>query len=252
MTEVLKIRALIVDDERAARLKIRTLLADHPDVEVVRECSNGYEALEAVAELEPDLMFLDEVMPEIDGFAVLEKLDEAARPLVIFVTAHDEYAVKSYEVDSIDYLMKFPDKERFDKALCKVRERLAARGEDGAPAPKSDSGYCEVIYLPDEGGHIFVIHTDEIERIAAYEHYVIIHGARKLPPLREKISTLEAKLDPRVFVCIHRSHIVRIKLIAEMNYDSRHKSWVTLRDGTKVRLSRTGYEKLLARGLKSA
>jgi two-component system LytT family response regulator len=244
------IRALIVDDEPAARLQIRNLLATHSDVEVVRECGNGYEALDAVAELSPDLMFLDEKMPEIDGITVLKRLDRASRPLVIFVTAYRKFAVQAFEVEPVDYLLKPPDQERFDEAMRRVRDRLAARREETAAKPASR--YREVIYLPDAGGHIFLLHTEEIEWIEAKEHYVKIHGARKFPLLREKISTLEDELDPLVFVRISRSHIVRFKLISEMNYDSKHKSWVVLRDGTKVPLSKPGYEKLLALCWKSS
>jgi two-component system LytT family response regulator len=246
MSEGVKVRALIVDDEPAARLAIRNLLKAHPDVEVIRECGNGYEALDAVSELDPDLMFLDEVMPEIDGFAVLARLDKASRPLVVFVTAHEQFALRAFEVEPVDYLLKFPDQERFDEALRRVRDRLAARraGRDAEAQPRSS--YREAIYLHDTGGHIVVVHTDEIEWIEAEEHYVKIHGARKFPLLREKISTLEAGLDPRVFVPVHRSYVVRFKLITDINYDSKHKSWVVLRDGTQVPLSRTGYEKLLA------
>lgn len=247
MNEGLKISALIVDDEPAARLQIRNLLAAHTDVEVVRECRNGYEAIDAVAELAPDLMFLDERMPEIDGFAVLERIDKSSRPLVVFVTVDRQFAVKAFEVEPVDYLLKPVGQERFDEAMRRVKDRLAAaRAAREVAAARPRSSYCEVIYLHDTGGHIFVLHTDEIEWIEAEEHYVRFHGARKFPLLRGKISALEAELDPRVFVCVHRSYIVRFKLITKINYDSKHKSWVVLRDGAEVPLSKTGYEKLLA------
>src|ERR1051325_4098622 len=113
--EASKIRALIVDDEPDGRLQVRELLAAHPYVEVVRECSNGYEALDAVAEHAPDLIFLDEVMPEVDGFAVLEHLDKASRPLVVFVTAYPGFALTAFEVEPVHFLLKPPDQERFDE-----------------------------------------------------------------------------------------------------------------------------------------
>lgn len=248
MIEDLKIRALIVDDEPAARLQLRNLLKTHPDVEVVRECGNGYEALDAVAEHAPDLMFLDERMPEIDGFAVLERLDKASRPLVVFVTAYEQYALKAFEVEPIDYLLKFPDQERFDEALRRVKDRLVAMKGGREAAAKPESAYRQDIYLHDTGGRIFVLHTDEIDWIEAEEHYVQLRGARKFPLLREKISSLEAKLDPRLFVRIHRSYIVRFRLIDEIHYACKHESWVVLRDRTRLPLSKTGYDKLLALG----
>lgn len=252
MSKALKVRALIVDDEPDGRLQIRGLLKAHPDVDVVRECCNGYEALDAAVELAPDLMFLDEVMPEMDGFAVVERLDKASRPLVVFVTAHPEFALKAFDLEPVHFLLKPPDQERFDEAMRRVKERLGAERGREETAAGPDSRYCEAIYLPDAGGHIFVLHTDEIEWIEAEEHYVRIHGARKFPLLRENISTLESELDPSVFVRIHRSHIVRFKLVTDINYDSKHRSWVVLRDGTEVPLSRTGYEKLLALRRKSS
>lgn len=239
-------RALIVDDEPAGRQGIRRLLEAHPDVEVVRECRNGYEALDAVAELAPDLMFLDEVMPEVDGFAVLERLDRASRPLVVFVTGHAQYAVRAFEVEPVDYLLKFPDQERFDEAMRRVRERLAARREEKEAAERPRTGYRQDIDLHDTGGRVFVLHTDEIEWIKAEEHYVRIHGARKFPLLREKFSTLMAELDPHVFIHISRSYIVRFKLIDEYHYASKKRSWVILRDGTRLPMSKPGYDKLLA------
>jgi two-component system LytT family response regulator len=246
VSEAAKIRALIVDDEPDARLQIRGLLAAHADVEVVRECCNGYEALDAVAEHAPDLMFLDEKMPEIDGFAVLERIDKSSRPLVVFVTAYKKFAVRAFDVEPVHFLLKPPDQERFDEAMRRVKDRLAARKTSDAAASKPRTLYRQDIDLHDTGGRVFVLHTDEIEWIKAEEHYVQIHGARKFPLLREKISALAAELDPQLFVLVHRSYIVRFKLIDEYHYAPKHESWVVLRDRTRLPMSKPGYQRLLA------
>lgn len=246
MSGAAKIRALIVDDEPDARLQVRGLLAAHPDVEVVRECCNGYEALDAVAQHAPDLMFLDEKMPELDGFAVLERIDKASRPLVVFVTAYSKFAVRAFDVESVHYLLKPLDEERFDEAMRRVKDRLSARraggGAPAGPAPP----YRENI-LVTEGGRSFIIKVAEVDWIKAWGKYSVIQGAHKWPMMSRQISDLEAELDPRVFVRIHRSFIVRFDLIAEVQHVSRHKSWVVLRNGTRLPMSETGYRKLTAR-----
>ena len=246
MSEALKIRALIVDDEPDARLQIRSLLASHAYVEVVRECCNGYEALDAVAEHAPDLMFLDEKMPELDGFAVLERIEKASRPLVVFVTAYRKFAVRAFDVEPVHYLLKPLDEERFDEAMRRVKDRLAAKKERGASHPQPAPSYLENI-LVSEGGRSFIIKVSEIDWIKAWGKYSVIQGAHKWPMMTRQISDLEAELDPRIFVRIHRSFIVRFELIAEVQYVSRHKSWVVLRDGTRLPMSETGHKKLTAR-----
>jgi two-component system LytT family response regulator len=244
MSEASKIRALIVDDEPDARLQIRGLLAAHADVVVVRECCNGYEAIDAVAEHAPDLMFLDEKMPELDGFAVLERIDKASRPLVVFVTAYKKFAVRAFDVEPVHYLLKPLDEERFDEAMRRVKDRLAAR-RAGGETPQRPS-YLENI-LVTEGGRSFIIKVSEIDWIKAWGKYSVIQGAHKWPMMTKQISDLEAELDPRVFVRIHRSFIVKFDLIAEVQYVSKHRSWVVLRDGTRLPMSETGHKKLTAR-----
>lgn len=246
MSEAPRIRALIVDDEPDARLQIRGLLAAHTDVEVVRECCNGYEAVEAVARHAPDLMFLDEVMPEIDGFAVLERIDKASRPLVVFVTAYKKYAVRAFDVEPVHFLLKPTDQERFDEAMRRVKDRLAARRAGAETLQKPAPGYRENILIT-EGGRSFIVKVSEIDWIKAWGKYSIIQGAQKWPLMSRQISDLEAELDPRVFVRIHRSFIVRFDLIAEVQHVSKHKSWVVLRDGTRLPMSETGHRKLTAR-----
>lgn len=246
MSEASKIRALIVDDEPDARLQIRGLLAAHADVEVVRECCNGYEAVEAVAEHAPDLMFLDEKMPELDGFAVLERIDKASRPLVVFVTAYSKFAVRAFDVEPVHYLLKPLDEERFDEAMRRVKDRLAARRAGGEPLRRPAPRYLEHLLIT-EGGRGFIIKVEEIDWIKAWGKYSVIQGAHKWPMMTRQISDLEAELDPRLFVRIHRSFIVKFELIAEVQYVSKHKSWVVLRDGTRLPMSETGHKKLAAR-----
>jgi two-component system LytT family response regulator len=246
MSEASKIRALIVDDEPDARLQVRGLLAAYADVEVVGECANGYEALDAVAEHAPDLMFLDEKMPELDGFAVLERIDRAARPLVVFVTAYKKFAVRAFDVEPVHYLLKPLDEERFDEAMRRVKDRLAARRAGGEPPVKPAPSYLENILIT-EGGRSLIIKVGEIDWIKAWGKYSVIQGAHKWPMMTKQISDLEAELDPRVFVRIHRSFIVKFDLIAEVQYVSKHKSWVVLRDGTRLPMSETGHKKLAAR-----
>ena len=246
MSEASKIRALIVDDEPDARLQIRDLLAAHADVEVVRECCNGYEALAAVAEHAPDLMFLDEKMPELDGFAVLERIDKASRPLVVFVTAYKKFAVRAFDVEPVHYLLKPLDEERFDEAMRRVKGRLAAKNAGGETSIRPAPAYLENILIT-EGGRSFIIKVKEIDWIKAWGRYSVIQGAHKWPMMTKQISDLEAELDPRVFVRIHRSFIVKFDLIAEVQYVSKHRSWVVLRDGTRLPMSETGHKKLTAR-----
>jgi two-component system, LytTR family, response regulator len=246
VSEAAKIRALIVDDEPDARLQVRGLLAAYADVEVVGECSNGYEAIDAVAAHAPDLMFLDEKMPELDGFGVLERIDPASRPLVVFVTAHTEFAVRAFDVEPVHYLLKPLDEERFDEAMRRVKDRLAARRAGGETQPKPAPSYLENILIT-EGGRSLIIKVGEVDWIKAWGKYSVIQGAHKWPMMTKQISDLEAELDPRVFVRIHRSFIVKFDLIAEVQYVSKHKSWVVLRDGTRLPMSETGHRKLAAR-----
>src|ERR687883_459521 len=211
------IRVLLVDDEPLAREMIREMLKDDPGVEVVGECVNGREAIEAIQEHNPDLIFLDVQMPEIGGFEVLEALKSVQVPHVIFVTAYDQYAVRAFEVHALDYLLKPFDRERFESAWRRAKAHiLSARGGEMEgrilailEELKAGSKYIERLVIK-SGGRVFFLDTDDIDWIEAEGNYVSVHSGKKSHLLRETISSLEAQLDPKKFRRIHRSSIVQL------------------------------------------
>lgn len=244
------IRAVVVDDEPLARERIRTLLADEPDVEVVDECRDGVEAVEAIEEHDPDLVFLDVQMPEVDGFEVLEAVGIERAPVVVFVTAHDEYAIRAFDVHALDYLLKPFDGERFRRALDRARAELA-----GEPALDRDrlSGLIES--LRDERGHleriavkttsrVVFLSVDEIDWIGAAGNYVELHVGEQIHLLRDSLKAMEGKLDPATFVRVHRSHIVNLDRVRTMEPWFHGEYVLVLEDGTELRASRTYSDRL--------
>ncbi len=248
MSEDSKIRALIVDDEPHVRRKLRKLLAGHADVSVVGECVNGYEAVEAIKKETPHLVFLDVRMQEIDGFSVLDRVEEKTRPLVIFVTGYQEYAKRAFDVHAVDFLVKPLDRKRFDEAMTQAKAWLSSRRERGEPPHKPEPGYRQRLGFK-SSGRVFFLPTDKIEWIEAEAKYVRLHFEGKSPLLREPISTLEAQLDPEKFLRIHRSYIVNIDCIRELQQLFNQKYLVVLRDGTELPLSDSGRRKLEDRKL---
>jgi two-component system LytT family response regulator len=242
----MKIRALIADDEPLARERIRTLLAHEADIEVVAECADGKETVRAIQKLAPDLIFLDIQMPELSGFEVLQKLDASAAPAIIFVTAYDQYALQAFEVRALDYLMKPFDAERFRKALERgreqirrlrsgeVNERLLALLEDLERGRK----YLERLVIR-TGGRVFFLRVDEIDWIEAAGNYVRLHIGAEEHLLRETMNSLEQKLDPARFARIHRSTMVNLTRIKELQPWFRGDYVVILRDGHQLTLSRS-------------
>lgn len=242
------IRALIVDDERHARQKIRTLLASQPDIEIVRECANGDDAVKAITESHPDLVFLDVQMPGRSGFDVLRDAGTAVRH-VVFVTAFDKYAVQAFEVQALDYLLKPFDRARFDKALQRVRERL----RDGIDlheklreivenmAPKSAP--LDRIMIK-SAGRITFLRVGEVDWIEAADNYVRLHAGRDAHLIRETMTNLETQLDRRKFVRIHRSAIVNIDAIVEIRSLFHGDHSVLLRTGAEIPLGRAYRERL--------
>jgi two-component system LytT family response regulator len=246
-----KIRALVVDDEPLARRRVRKLLASDPDVEVIDDCANGYEAKNAIARQAPDLVFLDVQMPGLDGFAVLESLEPQAVPYVIFVTAFDRYAIKAFEVSAVDYLLKPFDRKRFDKSLQRAKARLVAeRGSDLNQRTlalleelRATSRYLERLLIK-SSGRAFFLKIDEIDWIEAEGKYIRVHAGRESYLLREGIGAMEPQLDPRRFLRIHRSTIVNIDHIKELQPWFHHEYRVILRDGTELMLSRSCRKRL--------
>jgi two-component system, LytTR family, response regulator len=255
----LKIRALIVDDEPLARSRIKTFLQAEPQVEVVGECSNGEEALEAIQQKAPGLLFLDIQMPGLNGFEVLEALEPQKIPAVIFVTAYDQYALKAFEVHAVDYLLKPFDRERFSRALGRAKEQSERQAAGGLNQHilalledlKGNNRFLERI-VTKSGGRIFFLRVEEIDWIEAEGNYVRLHCGGESHLLRETMSGLETKLDPKRFLRIHRSTIMNIERVKELQPWFRGDYVVILRDGTKLTLSR-GYrdrlETLLGRPL---
>jgi two-component system, LytTR family, response regulator len=245
------IRTVIVDDEPLARTRIRSLLEREPDVVIVGECADGRQAVNDLRQLEPDLVFLDVQMPALDGFDVLEALDNERLPAVIFVTAHDRYALRAFEVHALDYLLKPFDRERFQKALERVRnqlehaetaasrQRLLALLEDVQAARKP----LQRVVIKSEG-RVFFVRVEDIDWIEAAGNYLRLHVGRETHLLRETMNGLEGRLDPAQFVRIHRSTMVQFDRIRELQPWFHGDYRVLLRDGTELTLSR-GYRQKL-------
>lgn len=253
-----KIRTLIVDDEPLARRNIRILLQDDPQIEIVAEAASGQEALSLLRKQPIDLLFLDIQMPELDGFGVLEKIDSPELPVIVFVTAFDQYALKAFEFHALDYLLKPFDDARFEKALRQAKlqveqrevkdlsQRLVAllEGRDGSkPAPPSGPQYLSRMLIK-SAGRVFFLKTDEIDYVRAEDYYVKLHVGRKGHLLRESMNAMEAKLDPAKFLRIHRSTIVNIERIRELQQHFNGEYIVVLHDGTEMKLSRSRREQL--------
>ena len=251
MTDSPRIRVLLVDDEPLAREMLREMLQSDPQVEIVGESCNGREALEAIRTEAPDLIFLDVQMPEVGGFEVLASLEKDKLPHVIFVTAYDQYAVRAFEVQALDYLLKPFDQERFDMSWQRAKTQLSRDRNSGTDQRiltlleelKAGNRYLERLVIK-AGGRIYFIDTAEIDWIEAEGNYVSVHSAKKSHLLRETISSLESQLDPKKFVRIHRFSIVRLDFIQELQPWFHGEYRVILNDGTQLTLSRNHRDKL--------
>ncbi|HEX8745623.1 MAG TPA: LytTR family DNA-binding domain-containing protein [Pyrinomonadaceae bacterium] len=251
MSDGKPIRVLLVDDEPLAREMIREMLKDDSEADVAAECVNGREAIDAIQEHSPDLIFLDVQMPEIGGFEVLEALKSVHMPHVIFVTAYDQYAVRAFEVHALDYLLKPFDRERFDSAWRRAKEHILTSRNGQMDQRilaileelKAGSKYLERLVIK-SGGRVFFLDTDDIDWIEAEGNYVSVHTGKKSHLLRETISSLEAQLDPKKFLRIHRSSIVKIDRIKELQPWFHGEYRVILLDGTQLTLSRNYRENL--------
>jgi two-component system LytT family response regulator len=240
------IRAMIVDDEPLARRRIRSLLAEAGDVEVAAECANGKEAIQAIEASPPDLLFLDIQMPELDGFDVLQAIGVGHVPVVIFVTAYDQFAVRAFEAHALDYLLKPFDDERFEAALQRARTQIRQRrGGDLdrrlralLAEARRDRGYLQRLAVP-TGQRSVLIRTEQIDWIEAERNYIRLHVGGRTHLLRENLGRIESALDPTVFCRIHRSTIVNINRIQAVEAPLRGESLVVLHDGTKLASGRS-------------
>lgn len=239
------LKAIIVDDEDLARSLVREYLGASADIDIVADCANGFEAVKAITELNPDILFLDIQMPKLNGFEVLELVQH--NPAVIFVTAFDEYALRAFEVHAVDYLLKPFTKERFDQALALVRERLRRNepqplAEVVATARDKDVPLERVLVR--DGSKVHVIPVGKIDYIEAQDDYIALKAEGKTHLKQQRLAELETLLEPRRFVRIHRSYILNIERLARIELYAKDSRVAILKDGTQLQVSRAGYDKL--------
>jgi two-component system LytT family response regulator len=240
------LRLVIVDDEPLARAVVREFLKAHPGVEVVAECGNGFDAVKAVTELSPDLVFLDVQMPKLDGFEVVELLGRSVP--VVFVTAYDQYALRAFEVYAVDYLLKPFSEERFAEALSRARARLQSREQPAeldalVGEARGRQAPLERVLIRD-GSQVHVIPVEKIDYVEAQDDYVCFKSEGKQYLKDQTMGALEALLDPARFVRIHRSYLLNIERIARVELYAKDSRVAILRDGTRLPVSRAGYGRL--------
>jgi two-component system, LytTR family, response regulator len=246
-----KLTTLIVDDEPLARERLLGLLSAESDIEVLGQCRDGEEAVSAIQERHPDLVLLDVEMPRMDGFEVIDTIGPERMPMVIFVTAYDQHAIKAFQVRALDYLLKPFDRERFSDALQRARTQIESQtnGDLGKrllalmkdmkrDTPKTDR------LVVKSGGRLFFLRADEIDWIEAAGNYVRLHVGNQSHLLRETMTAIEARLDPERFFRIHRCRIVNVERIQEMQPWLNGEYSVVLRTGARLTLSRGYREKL--------
>jgi two-component system, LytTR family, response regulator len=239
-----KLRVLIVDDEELARFVVRELVEAHSEIEVVAECVNGFEAVKAVAEHKPDLLFLDVQMPKLTGFDVLELVGTDTP--VIFVTAYDEFAMKAFEVHAVDYLLKPVGKERFEAALERAKERIATRipvPAEVLAAARPPGQFAERIVVKD-GTRVTLIPCSKLEYAESQDDYVALASEGKKHLKQQTIASLEASLDPKVFVRIHRSYLVNLERVVRIEPYGKDSRMAILATGARLPVSKTGYARL--------
>jgi two-component system, LytTR family, response regulator len=240
-----KIRTLVVDDEPIARARVVSLLKQEDDIEVVGECSNGQQAMSAIESTSPDLLFLDIQMPEVNGLDLARTIQTSGTPAVVFVTAYDEYALRAFEVHALDFLLKPFSAERFRSALGHAREQVSQRRKGSvSPALPDHRGGRPNRLMIKSGGRIHFVRMADIDWCEAQGNYVRVHVGAQEHLVRDTMSHLESELDPQQFVRIHRSTIVNVDRIQEMQSSFNGEYVVLLRTGTRLTLSR-GYREIL-------
>lgn len=236
--------ALIVDDEDLARLVLRELLQCHPEICILAECANGFEAVKAIVEHQPDLVFLDIQMPKLTGFDVLELVESDVA--VVFVTAYDQYAMRAFEVYAVDYLLKPIGRERFEEALQRAKKRIGGKKPPAlelAAAARPPQQFLERMVVKD-GTRVTLIPVAKLDYVEAQDDYVALASQGKKHLKQQTIASVEAGLNPERFVRIHRSYIVNFERVARIEPYGKDSRLAILTDGTRLPVSRAGYARL--------
>lgn len=242
------LRAVIVDDEPLARARLSRLLGREPAVEILAEFGDGESAASGLPALAPDVVFVDVRMPQLDGFAMLERLPPSQRPLVVFVTAYSEHAVQAFDARAVDYLVKPVAPDRLHDSVQRVRHQLSARaGANGASVEEAANAYPERLAVPD-GLRLRIVSVREIECVLAQGNYVELKIDGRSLLLRETMAGIAAKLDPKLFVRIHRSRIVRIDLVEQIEAYGAGQYMLRMRSGIRMTSGRS-YRSVLRRAL---
>lgn len=240
-----RIRVVVVDDEAPARRMLADYLAEIPGFELVAECANGFEAVKAVAEHDPDLLLLDIQMPKLDGFEVLELLERELA--VVFVTAHDEHALRAFEVHAVDYLLKPVARERLEEALARARSRVGPRPRAAELRASARPGQWLERVLVRDGTRVHVIPVAAVDYVEARDDAVEIRAGGASHRKQERLGDLEQRLDPARFVRVHRSYLLNVDRLRRLELYAKDSRVAILADGTRLPVSRSGYERL--RGL---
>ncbi|HEY3936374.1 MAG TPA: LytTR family transcriptional regulator DNA-binding domain-containing protein [Bryobacteraceae bacterium] len=242
----MKIRAIVVDDEELARQILREYIGREDDIEIVAECGNGFDAVKAIGELKPDLLFLDIQMPKLDGFEVLELVERDLA--VVFVTAYDQYAIKAFDGAAVDYLLKPFDLGRFQTALERVRRRLGETGRVISPvelknAAQGPERRAERIVVKD-GARVHIIPLSQLDYAEAQDDYIALHSGGKSYLKQQTISSLQESLDSKQFVRVHRSFLINLERVAKIEPYTKDTRLAVMADGSQIPVSRAGYLRL--------
>ncbi|HEV8132758.1 MAG TPA: LytTR family DNA-binding domain-containing protein [Acidobacteriota bacterium] len=239
-----KIGAVIVDDEELARKVVREYLQFYPEINVLAECANGFEAVKKIAELKPDLLFLDIQMPKLDGFEVLELIDQSVA--AVFITAYDTHAMRAFDVHAVDYLLKPFGEERFREAVTRALTQIGRRAPSGAALTRAalqPGEYVERVVVKD-GSRVYVIPAEKLDYVEAQDDYVCLKSEGKRYLRQQTISSLESALDPTHFVRLHRSYLVNLDRVVNIEPYTRDSRIAILKDNTRLPVSRSGYARL--------
>lgn len=240
-----EIRTLIIDDEPLARLRLRRLLSSDPEINLLAECADAFDAIKAINEFSPDLIFLDIQMPEKDGFSVIEEIGVDKIPCTVFVTAYDQHALRAFEVNALDYLLKPYNEERFFRMLRRVKQMIAAtqtsevkdRIMTAVEQLRQNTNFLERILIK-TAGRIFFLNLDEVHWIKSEGNYLRLNVGQTSYLIRDTVHNFESRIDPRVFLRIHRSTIVNLEKVKELVQMTHGDYKVILRDGTELAFSR--------------